>query len=207
VTLNEMQTLILWSILAQPGGASFQKDIKPEVKKADRNALIQAGLITSEKRGRGYWLEVTDKGWDWAGNHLDATLPKRSNAGSAVLQAWLTYLKAFMDAHSFALADILRPQQLPKPQVFDYHTMRQRIRKAYLEVTGNRLNTRALLSNLREKLKDIDRATLDEALKRMQREQEASLYRLDNQAEITEADHAAAIYIGQEPRHLLWIEQ
>jgi hypothetical protein len=54
-----------------------------------------------------------------------------------------------MDACGFVLAVILRPQQLPKPQAFDYHTMRQRIRKAYLEVTGNRLNTRALLSELR----------------------------------------------------------
>jgi hypothetical protein len=88
-----------------------------------------------------------------------------------------------------------------------YPALRERIREAYLDSTCGRFNTRALLSDVREKLKDIDRATLDEALKRMQREQEASLYRLDNQAEITEADRAAAIYIGQEPRHLLWIEQ
>lgn len=208
MTLTEMQTLILWALLAKPGGGSFQKNIKPEVKKPDREALIHAGLITSKKRGgSGFWLEVTDKGWAWAADHLDAGLPKRSIAGSAVLQAWLTHLKAFMDARGVALAEMLCPQQLPKPQAFDYPTMRQRIRKAYLEVTGNRLNTRALLSDLREKLKDIDRATLDDALNRMQREQKASLYRLDNQAEITEADRAAAIYVGQEPRHILWIER
>jgi hypothetical protein len=208
VTLTEMQTLILWALLAKTGGASFQKSIKPEVKKPDREALVKAGLITSEKRGRpGIWLEITDKGWAWAADHLDADLPKRSIAGSAVLQAWLTRLKAFMDAHGFALADILGPQQSPKPQAFDYHAVHQRIREAYLELTGNRLNTRALLSDLREKLKDIDRTMLDEALKRMQQEQEASLYQLDNQVEITEADRAAAIYVGQEPRHILWIER
>jgi hypothetical protein len=91
VSLTQMQTLILWSLLAKTGCASFQKHIKPEVTKPDRNALIQAGLITSEKRGRpGIWLEITDQGWAWAGDHLDADLPKRSIAGSAVLQAWLT---------------------------------------------------------------------------------------------------------------------
>jgi hypothetical protein len=87
VTLTEMQTLILWALLAKTGGASFQKNIRPEVKKSDREALVKAGLITSEKRGRpGFWLEITDKGWAWAADHLDADLPKRSVAGTAVLQ-------------------------------------------------------------------------------------------------------------------------
>jgi hypothetical protein len=133
MTLTEMQTLILWALLARPGGASFQKNILPEVTKSDREALVKAGLITSERRGgSGFWLEITDNGWAWARDHLDADLPKRSIAGSAVLQARLTHLKAFMDARGVPLAEILRPQQLPKPQAFDYLTMRQRIRKAYL---------------------------------------------------------------------------
>jgi len=63
------------------------------------------------------------------------------------------------------------------------------------------------LADLREKLADIDRAALDEALKRMQRDEEASLYQLDNQVDITDADRAAAIYFGSEPRHILWIER
>ena len=63
------------------------------------------------------------------------------------------------------------------------------------------------MADLREKLADIDRAALDEALKRMQRDEEASLYQLDNQVDITDADRAAAIYFGSEPRHILWIER
>jgi hypothetical protein len=204
VVLTEMQTLILWAILAKRGGASFQKDIRPEVKKSDREALITAGLIASERRGQsGLWLEMTDKGWAWAADHLDADLPKRSTAGSTILQAWLTQLKAFMQARGLVLSDILGPQQQP----VDYPTARQRIRAAYLDLTGGRFNTRAHLSNIRESLKDIDRATLDEALIRMQREHEASLYQLDNRAEITDADRTAAIYVGREPRHILWIER
>lgn len=208
MALTEMQTLILWALLAKTGGGSFQKDIKPEVKKPDREALAGAGLIISEKRGRpGNWLEITDKGWAWATEHLDADLPKRSNAGSAILQAWLTQIKAFMQARGLALADILGPQRPAESQIPDLGAIRQRIRKAYLEVTGDRLNTRALLRDIRGKLRDIDRATLDEALRLMQREQEASLYPLDNRIEITDADRDAAIHIGQEPRHILWIER
>ena len=85
--------------------------------------------------------------------------------------------------------------------------MRERIRGAYLDISGGRLNTRVLLRDLRGKLQDIERSTLDAALDRMQRDQEASLYQLDNRAEITEADRAAAIYFGNEPRHILWIER
>jgi DNA-binding PadR family transcriptional regulator len=92
-------------------------------------------------------------------------------------------------------------------QSSDYSTVHKRIRRAYLELTGNRLNTRALLSDVRGKLKDIDRATLDQALKQMQQDHEASLFQLDNRREITDDDRAAAVYVGQEPRHILWIER
>jgi hypothetical protein len=109
------------------------------------------------------------------------------------------------------LLDVLNAQPgadaQPQPRSLGYPDVRQNIRKAYLQLTRGRFNTRAHLSDIRQKLKNIAREALDEALMRMQREQEASLYQLDNRIEITEADRAAAIYIGREPRHLLWIER
>jgi hypothetical protein len=136
-----------------------------------------------------------------------------------VLQAWLTRLKAFMDAREFVLADILGPQSSTRGQpshqdavaptpasLPDYPALRERIRTTYREVTGG-FNRRALLSDVRARLQDVERATLDEALKRMQREGDAALMQLDNKPEITDADRAAALHIGQEPRHILWIEQ
>ena len=134
------------------------------------------------------------------------------------MQAWLTRLKAYMQARNVALAEVLGPQRARKDgsegiaigdatRASDYDTLRARIRQAYLAVTGDRINTRARLCDIRGKLNDIDRAVLDEALKRMQREQQASLYPLDNKKEITDADRNAAIYFGGEPRHILWIER
>lgn len=218
MALTELQTLILWALLAKADGGSFQKDIRPEVTRKDREALVRVGMITSEKRGRALWLEVTDKGWAWAGDNLDASLPKRSNAGNLILQGWLTRLKAFMEARGLALADVLAPNPssngtsartvvFSPPAPTDYSTVRSRIRKAYLEVTNGRFNRRALLRDIRSKLQDLERSTLDEALKQMQREQEASLYQIDNRIDITDADRSAAIYFGSEPRHLLWIER
>ena len=215
-TTPEKQTLILWALLAREGAAGFQKELKPEPEKADRDALAQAGLISWTKRGQKIWIAVTEKGWAWAGNNLAAPLPANSSAGSLILRAWLTRLKAFLDSRGLVLADVLRPQPSADLKAeaapalettANYDSLRALIRQAYLEATGGRLNTRALLADIRAKLHDIDRATLDEALKRMQREEEASLYQLDNRAELTDADRAAAIYFGSDPRHILWMER
>jgi len=80
-----------------------------------------------------------------------------------------------------------------------------RIRAAYLAVTGGELNTRALLKDLRPHLSDVSRADLDAAMLTMQREGKAVLFRQDNGAALTAADHAAALHICGEPRHILWI--
>jgi hypothetical protein len=214
----EKQTLILWALLVRDNAAGFQNELKPKPDKPDREALEKAGLIKCERKGRyrRVWIEVTETGWVWAADHLDHDLPTGSTAGSYILQAWLKHLKAYMHARNVPLAEVLGPQHARNEvgpgiaigeATSDYDTLRTRIRRAYLAVTGDRINTRARLCHIREKLDDIDRAALDEALKRMQREQQASLYPLDNKTEITDADRNAAIYFGGEPRHILWIER
>lgn len=214
--LTEMQTLILWALLAK-GGEGFQKDIKPEATKADRKALEREGNIRSEKRGRSIWLEATDTGWRWAAENLEADLPKRSTAGTLVLQDWLTLLKVFMVARNVTLADILGPEPKIKPGAPrdgaaanpsvepDYAVLRDRVRKAYLELTGGNLNKNVLLSDLREKLKDIDRAMLDAVLKRMHLEGGTSLKGLENPRDITPEIRDAEISFSGDPMHVLWI--
>jgi hypothetical protein len=214
--LTEMQTLILWALLAK-GGEGFQKDIKPEAKKTDREALEREGNIRSKKRGGSIWLEATDTGWRWAAENLGADLPKRSTAGTLVLRDWLTLLKVFMAARNVTLADILGQQ--PKiepgaprdgtaanpPEQPDYAALRDRARKAYLELTGGNLNKSVLLSDLREKLKGIDRPTLDAVLKRMHLEGGTSLRGLENPRDITPAIRDAEISFSGDPMHVLWI--
>ena len=211
------------------------KGMLPSDDKTARDGLKARGLIKVEKRtsrnekGRsisGYWMTVTQTGWAWAEENL-AAVPAKSQAAAPILQVWLARLSIFLHARNIAMTEFLGEQRgasrepksepaitpavpfhpSPSPLARDYDAVRARIRQAYLELTGGRLNTRALLSDLRERLKDIDRPALDEALKQMQREEEASLYQLDNQVEVTDADRAAAIHFGGEPRHILWIER
>jgi hypothetical protein len=183
----------------------------------------------------GIWITVTEKGLVWAEENL-AAVPAKSQTAAPVLQAWLARLSVLLQARSIPLVEFLEPRHggprlapgvepghspvfmlhddpaatyhaAPPPLKGDYDSLRARIRQAYLAVTGNRINTRARLSDIRGKLNDIDSTTLDATLKRMQREQQAILYPLDNKAEITDADRNAAIYFGNEQCHILWIER
>jgi hypothetical protein len=211
---NEMQTLMLWALLAR-GGEAYAKEIKPEVKAKDRQTLVGLGLIGAAKGTRGaFMLSVTDKGWAWAAEHLDASLPGRSTAGCAILQAWLTRLRAYIGAKGVPLSEILAPAlaehaDAPPERAGapggDAAALRERVRATYLAITGGSFNRRALLRDVRERLPDVDRHTLDTTLLRMQVDGDASLMQLDNRLEVTDADRAAAIQIGSEPRHILWI--
>lgn len=211
---NEMQTLIMWALLAR-GGEARAKDLKPDVKAKDRQALVTLGLIGATKaKGGAFVLSATDKGWAWAAENLHAALPGRSTAGCAILQGWLTRLGGYIGATGVPLSEILAPapaaradappQRAERP-ADDAATLRERIRAAYLAITGGSFSRRALLRDLRERLPDVERAALDTALLRMQVDGDASLMQLDNRIEVTDADRAAAIHIGSEPRHILWI--
>jgi len=205
VALTEMRTLMLWALLAKPGGAGLQKDIRPEVKKPDRDALVREGLIRSDPKSRPIMLEVTDKGWAWAGDHLDAELPKRSVHGAAILQAWLKQLRTFMAVNGFVLADVLGTPVSSKPAHDDYSALRARIRQSYLEATAGRLNQRVFLNVLRDELRDVERSALDDALRKMHLEEGSHLSGSDNPPEITDAIRDASLDFKGERMFVLWI--
>jgi hypothetical protein len=208
----EKQALAMWALLGA-GGAAYGGKLKPQIEKAEREALQRAGLVEVEKREHGaLWVAVTYEGWDWAERHLAAPLPDKSYSGSFVLQACLTRLQGYLRTRGISLIELFDAQRgpsSPPPGIAlspDHGELRERIRAAYIEVAGD-FNRRALLSELRARLGDIDRTTLDTALKQMQREEEASLMQLDNRMDITDADRSAALKIGSEPRHILWISK
>jgi hypothetical protein len=213
----EKRTLILWGLLVRENAAAFQNELKPEPLKADRDVLSFEGLIRWERRGRRIWIEATDKGWAWAGKNLDAALPANSSAGSQILRAWLTRLMAFMERREIVLADILGPHNSRKsaadnhvnaPSTWeprDYLAIRDRVRQAYLDVTGGRLNERALLSKVREKLSDIERTRLDDTLRNMHLEEGTILSGLNNPQEITKTIRDAGLNFKGQDMFVLWI--
>jgi hypothetical protein len=208
--------LILWALLVRDGAGAFQNELRPEPDKGDRDGLVADGLIISDRRGprRRYWIEATDRAWVWAGENLGADLPKRSSDGSQVLQAWLTRLKAFMETRGIILAEILAPvaplTPAPPPVAtlptqLDGAAVRERIRRAYLDTTAGRLNVRVPLSEIRNKVADINRATVDDALTRMHFEEGTTLSGMENPREITPAIRDAGLIFKGEQMFVLWI--
>jgi hypothetical protein len=205
------QALAMWALLGE-GGEAYGGRLKPEIKKSEREALQQAGLIDVPPRTRaGYWLVVTERGWDWAEQHLADPLPA-NNGGALILQAWLTRLQGFLQARDLRLADLFAEQPghfSKRPEArkaLDPIEMRKRIRAAYHDLAGG-FDRRVLLRDLRPKLADIDRPLLDAALMEMLRDQEASLMQLNFRPDVSDEDHAAALQIGNEPRHIIWISK
>jgi hypothetical protein len=193
--LSRKHIMILWELLGEGGGA-FQKDLRQKFGPADRKALGK--LILVEKRGRANFIEVSDDGWAFAAENLDAPLDQRH----AIFQSWLGKLKKYLGASGVSLSEFFAPAET-KTAAPD---LRARIRAAYLEATGDKWNSRALLSEVRKHLCDISRDEQDQTLRDMHRAQEIGLVPNDNRRAITPADEQAALSIAGERRHIILIE-
>ena len=112
--IKPLELLFLWR-LAVAGGGDWLKDIKPDPESPARKRLQADGVIEQEKRkppsgGRAaLFVSLTDKGWGWLGDHLDADLSTRTPAGTAVLHRLLVRLKTFIDQKQLSLGDLLLP--------------------------------------------------------------------------------------------------
>lgn len=79
------------------------------------------------------------------------------------------------------------------------------IRAAYASLAREPGST-VRLSRLRNELRDIPRADLDDALARLRRAADVSLIPEENQKTLTDEERAAAVVVGNQQNHLLSIE-
>jgi hypothetical protein len=213
------QALLLFGLLARHG-ACAQAELKPEVKKADREALVREKLITAPKVGRGLRLTLEDAGWAWTATHLSAALPPAQRT----LSELLARLSEHLAKSGETLADFIgsKPEEISpqqparkrgrggakptKPKPPSPATLRKRIEAAYLALTHGRKNETVRLARLRAELSDLDRATVDGALGRILKgDKTASLMRHDDPHQLNQADHDAAFSPTGEPFHVIWI--
>jgi hypothetical protein len=212
------QTLLLWRIVAFGAtGEIMQKDLGVAVNAADRQQLVGLGLLEVEKATRGSLkLTVTDRGWGWVRENLGAELPEKASAKVApLLQRWLTLLHGYLERQRGSIADLFQPagQEVSRDRASEIKTngaqesVHARVRREYLALTRGEIKTRCLLRDLRQRLPDVPRASLDVTIGNMVTSGEAVLFRLDNRLEITPADIHAAIQAGGEQQHILWLDR
>lgn len=205
---DPMQVLFLLNLLFK-GGEAKMSDIRPNLSPAKRRKeLVDNGFIEEKRVKRVIYLSVTEEGWHWANNNLDAEFSKKSNASKFALKELLFKLKNFMDKNEVSLAEILcdlgTDDSESKPDADDIEQM---IRDAYFKASGNEWNVRVRLHDLRCELKGIDRGVLDEKLLAMQNQEKLVLYKMDDGNNISTEDRDAAIHIGEFKRHILYMER
>ena len=189
--LSPSQALALWGLLARQGRAP-EADVKP---KGDRDALVAAGLVEAETPSKT--VALTDRGWNWAGEHLDAPLPPAQRP----LQDLLARLGAHLEASGETLAEFIgeappppapivkpkpvkvkaepkpkalpkakpdpKPKAPPKVKAPTAGALRDRIEEAYLRASGGARSEPVRLSKLRTELGDLDRKIVDAGLARI----------------------------------------
>lgn len=231
---NPRQALCIFGMLfgrTEDEREPMQSKVKPELKPKDRRPLVEAGLLEAQKRGNATHLVPTDAAWAWAGAHLDAPLMESKQA-SRVLHNVLGLLRTFLEQREAALADLALAAAQPDERSTgtDAATSRtalpagnealragvnaegsgqplpERIRQTLWELAGGRTKARVRLAELRERLGGVPRQELDSLLLEMQDNGRLVLYPLDNPVELTAADRGAALLVGQNPRHLVYLE-
>ena len=155
------------------------------------------------------FLSLTDEGWAWLGDHLDADLHTRSPVGAEVLQLFLGRLKTFLDSKNLALGDFMTAAEPPVASTAETVAAddpKARVTTAYYALSSGRANARVRIADLRRALATIPRPVFDGALLDLATTGEASLFRLDNPAEISPDDREAVLRTPSgEERHIIYL--
>ncbi|WP_442932910.1 hypothetical protein [Mycobacterium kyogaense] len=181
---------------ARPVPNSELAALGPALDKAGRDKLNRLGLIDSERVGNRYVHELTDRGWRLCRELLDALPPARATGPAKALQTILAGLGRYLDTAQLSLADVFGPGQTP--------TVEDRIRAVYTELAP-RPGGWVPLRRLRAEL-DAPRDAVDAALAALHRSPGVSVIPEENQKQLTDEDRAAAVLIGDRPKHLIAIE-
>lgn len=171
---------------------------------AARRQLNDMGLVASRKVGRSFAHELTDKGWRWCDDELTASVPPRAGSAGGALYAVLAGVGRYLQHAGLGLGEVFGPAAAagPGPAPGDVEA---RVRDAYRRVAGAGRDWVGL-AEVRALLGDVPPEDVDAALSRLARQPDVRLAGEPNRKALTDADHAAAVQVGGEERHLLAIE-
>ena len=172
----------------------------PELRKQDRDELVRKGLIEVTTENRALVLELTDRGWATCAAIIGADVPPRSQGQGRALYTVLRALRRYFDRADLAPADVF----VAVDDTVDVDVEAQ-VRAAYVRLAA-RSGGWVDLVRLRAELPEVSKHELDEALTRMHRAPDVTLIPEENQKTLTAEDHAAAVVIGNQARHLMAIE-
>ncbi|OZF57110.1 hypothetical protein [Rhodococcus sp. 14-2470-1a] len=222
VTGTEAAVLLVLMAEATAVKNSELKNLGPSLDKPSRDKLTKMGLIDVDTAVRPMTLELTDAGWRFCSDLMGGAPPARPTGAGKALFTVLAGLRRWLDTSQTRPAEIFSPRSGPTSDaVVDTQSAAEpagvettgvepvgveaRIREAYARLApepGRPIR----LTRLRTELSDIPRDELDDALVRLRRAPDVSLIPEENQKTLSDADHDAAVVVGNQRNHLLEIE-
>jgi hypothetical protein len=184
-----------------------------------RNQLKTAGLIEVRRQSRSMIPVLTEEGWYALEENLGAPI---SNAGATatVLRAILAGLARQIQQGTISLSDVVaETESFPASVVKQKASLsdntivptdvKRRLFDACRRIAGDGVyNVRIRLADLRVQLADVPRPAVDDALKELERNEDAALYTLDDPREIRPDDEEAALSTSSgAKRHILYLSR
>ena len=201
--LSVRERTVLFALLGEA-----RKVSNPELKKLigfpltgeERRRLNDGKLVESEKEGRSFVHELSEKGWRWCADALAAGAP--DGAGSLERGHYLVLgaFARYMDASGLILADVFSPARAG-----DATDVAARVTDGY-QALAPATGAFVKLRELRLRLADVTRADLDSALTALFTAQRINLIPESHQQALSTADRESAIRVGGEYKHLISIE-
>lgn len=198
LTGNQQAVLLVLMAEARPVRNPELAVLGPELKKRDRDELVRKGLIEVTTENRAMVLELADRGWATCAAIIGAGAPERPSGQGKAMYTVLRALRRYFDRADLAPADVF-------VAVDDTVDVEAQVRAAYVRLAA-RSGGWVDLVRLRAELPEVSKHELDEALTQMHRAPDVTLIPEENQKTLTDADHAAAVEIGNQARHLIAIE-
>lgn len=175
-----------------------------QLRKDTRVRLNEAELIVSRTEKSPHMHKITPDGVARCEDVLITM--ERPPGGSALLGVifeLLTPVVRYFRRHGIPLADVIHQVDVESTDVVD--DLETMIRKAYEELSVKPQDW-VRLAKLRPKLDGAGKDEVDRVLLGMAKTGEVHLAPDSNRKVLTDADHAAAIRIGSENKHLMAIE-
>ncbi|GAA3563487.1 hypothetical protein GCM10022419_050270 [Nonomuraea rosea] len=219
LSLPEFSALVVLAVEAREvSNTELKERHKLTIDGERRRKLNELKLVESRKPGRAFVHVLTDAGWARLAEDLrTGTIPPQTGSSGAIARALLGWLPRFMRRTDQRLAEVFQPDPQPDSQSGSQPgsqpgdesgrqagELQGRIRDAYARLAA-KPGAWVSLAGLRPLLGDVPRARVDEALILMERLPDVNLVPESNQKTLTPGDREAAVIIGEQAKHLLWI--
>ncbi|MET8043597.1 hypothetical protein ABZU25_22370 [Micromonospora sp. NPDC005215] len=182
----------------------------------DNRKLVDLGLVETDRTHRPFAHELTEEGWRVVRHLHTSTPPKQGGSTTRSLFVVLSNVHRSLDrlriSHGdfFKQTDATAPpagaprQEAPATVSATPTEVETLVRAAYRELAAAP-GAWVGLADVRDRLADTDRASLDAALRAMVGREDVRIIPVANTKSLTTRDRAAAVRIGNEDNHALAI--